>query len=318
MGASSVAFTDHLTDLSQVSNVYWTYSEEAASKMQNALNVFHGYMKNGKCCYCPRISTTARSDNGQGTDYDHLAGALNLCDVPKNTSDLEIIFEKAILNAYTQNSQFSFALSSPGSTTSSPPIPPMGTRLSQAINSTLAADGPLEVLNASLSLPYNGSCVDWAASSTYSLNGVGADTFPYLECRYLPINSDLIDNGTIFPSGEVTSQNQASSCMQHYNLSIPTQQELASQYHFTFKEIEEATRLLFTFGTLDPTSAWAPWGLYSRATPDRQAARLLVVDEGGHTEDAFNPVVLTKPGVLHAQRVQLEFIRQWLSTEMGR
>lgn len=37
-----------LTVLLQVSNVYWTYSATAATKMQSALNVFHDYIKNGK------------------------------------------------------------------------------------------------------------------------------------------------------------------------------------------------------------------------------------------------------------------------------
>lgn len=234
--------------------------------------------------------------------------------MPKNRSDLQVIFDAAILNAYTQNTQFSFDLSSPGARSSPLPI---GTRLSQAINGTLAANDSLEVLNASLSLPYNGSCVDWAASSTYSLSGVDPDTFPYLECRYFPINSDLITNGTIFFAEEVTVDNQAATCMERYNLSIPTQQELATRYHFTSEDLKGATRLLFTFGTLDPTSAWAPWDLYARATPDRQASRLLVVDEGAHTEDAFTPLVLTKPGVLQAQRMQLELLKEWLSAGAG-
>lgn len=193
----------------------------------------------------------------------------------------------------------------------------MGTRLSQALNGTLAADGSLEVLNASLSLPYNGSCVDWAASSTYSLNGVDPDTFPYLECRYFPINSDLVANGTIFPAGELASQDQATTCLERYNLSVPTQQELATRYHFTSRELLDSTRLLFTFGTLDPTSGWAPWDLYTRVSPDRQASRLLVVDEGAHTEDAFTPLVLTKPGVLRAQQTQLELLKEWLSIGAG-
>ena len=47
-------------------------------------------------------------------------------------------------------------------------------------------------------------------------------------------------------------------------------------------------------------------------SPDRNASQLIVVPGGAHTADAYGPSLFTKPGVLQAQRFELEFVREWL------
>ncbi|KIW24343.1 uncharacterized protein PV07_10062 [Cladophialophora immunda] len=270
-----------------LSNIYSTYSAEAAAKIKAALATFHGYIKTG-------------------TNYEDLAHGLNLCEVPQNKSDLDFIYQTQILNAYTANSQFSFGVlpGLPGLTANT---------FDQALNLTLAATGALEVLNASLSVLFNGSCVDWAGQNAFGLAGAEQLPFQYLECRYFPIAADLVAAGTIFPAGALGySSDRAAFCAQTFNMTIPTHGQLAAKYHFTTADLLAATHLLFTFGTLDPVSGWAPWELYARMTPNRNASSLMVVPEGGHTEDSFNPSFLTKPGVLQAQKFQLEYIKEWL------
>ncbi|OAP56338.1 hypothetical protein AYL99_09517 [Fonsecaea erecta] len=270
-----------------LSNIYSTHSAEAAAKIKAALADFEGYVKNE-------------------TDYEDLAHGLNLCEVPQNTSDLVSIYQGQILNAYTSNSQFSYGVQ--------PGVPGLNPNpFNEALNLTLAANGTLEVLNASLSVLYNGSCVDWTGQNAFGLSGAEAAPFEYLECRYFPIAADLIVNGTIFPPGQLgASSNRAQFCRDTYNITIPTRQELSTKYHFTDTDLLAATHLLFTFGTLDPVSGWAPWLLYARMTPNRNASSLMVVPEGGHTEDSFSPSLLTKPGVLQAQQFQLEYLKEWL------
>jgi hypothetical protein len=226
--------------------------------------------------------------------------------VPQNLTDLAVLYE-LIMTAFNANAQFSFGLakSLPGTQV----IPNTFTR---AINKTLMAGSNMEVLNASLALLFNGKpCADWTGQNQFTLSGSEPVPFNYLECVYLPINSDQVVNGTIFPAGPI-DLNREQSCLKTYGRKIPTYTELSTQWHFTDKELYNATHLLFTFGTLDPVSAWAPWELYTKVSPDRNTSRMMVVSEGGHTEDSFHPMFLDKPGVLLAQRQQLEYIKGWL------
>ncbi|KIY01019.1 uncharacterized protein Z520_03685 [Fonsecaea multimorphosa CBS 102226] len=270
-----------------LSNIYSSYSAEVAAKIKAALATYQGYIKTG-------------------TNYEDLAHGLNLCEVPQNTSDLDFIYQTQILNAYTANSQFSYGVL--------PGIPGLTANpFNEALNLTLEANGTFEVLNASLSVLFKGSCVDWTGENAFDLAGAEQVPFQYLECRYFPISADLVTNGTIFPAASLGySNNRAQFCSETYNMTIPTLQELSTEYHFTSNDLLAATHLLFTFGTLDPVSSWAPWELYQRMTPNRNASSLIVVPEGGHTEDSFNPSFLTKPGVLQAQKFELEYIKEWL------
>ena len=246
------------------------------------------------------------SNTTTGTDYQALAKGLNLCEVPKNTSDLSILYE-IFLTAYTANAQFSYGLAK--ALGGSAKVTPNTFEL--ALNRTLAATGANEVLNASLSVLFGDKCADWSGQNQFTLSGAETVPFNYFECLYFPVNSDQIVNGTIFPAGPA-DLNRGQTCAEQYNLKIPTHAELSKKYHFTDQDLYDATRLLFSFGTNDPVSGWAPWELYTKVSPDRNTSRMMVVNEGGHTEDSFNPILINKPGVLFAQKQQLEYIKGWL------
>ncbi|OAL38393.1 hypothetical protein AYO20_02452 [Fonsecaea nubica] len=220
-----------------LSNIYSSYSAEVAAKIKAALATYHGYIKTG-------------------TNYEDLAHGLNLCEVPKNTSDLDLIYQSQILNAYTANAQFSYGVL--------PGLPGLiANPLNKVLNLTLEAHGVLEVINASLSVLFNGACVDWAGQNAFSLAGAEQLPFQYLECRYFPIAADLIPSGTIFPAGSLGySSDRGKFCSETFNMTIPTHQELSTKYHFTTKDLLAATHLLFTFGTIIP-SPDGPRGSYT-------------------------------------------------------
>ena len=79
--------------------------------------------------------------------------------------------------------------------------------------------------------------------------------------------------------------------------------------------------MLFTVNGYDPVTACAPIGLLGHqiANPDRNASRMLYVQDSAHTEDSLSPAFFrtlenatSRSTVLQAQQEELQIITGWL------
>lgn len=86
------------------------------------------------------------------------------------------------------------------------------------------------------------------------------------------------------------------SCQEQFGLTPPTEQQLRERYHFTHAEIQNSTRIIFSEGQFDPTTAVGPGDL--ALTSNKCASRRILVTDMAHREDLFLPDPTDKQPVI--------------------
>ena len=125
----------------------------------------------------------------------------------------------------------------------------------------------------------------------------------------------------MFPRHDIEDGAYGGTCKKTFNITIPTQGCLEEKYHFSVEDMLDTKRILFVTYEYDPATACAPIQLLSEqvANPDRQASRMLYVQDAAHCEDSYSSNVAkagngtVRPTVLKAQNEELQTIKEWLS-----
>lgn len=102
-----------------------------------------------------------------------------------------------------------------------------------------------------------------------------------------------------------------------FNITIPTLAYLEVRYRFSVTDILNTGRMMFVTYKYDSVTACAPMKLLGEqiANPDRNASRMLFVQNASHTEVCKNPRKYngkSRATVLQAQQEELETIKGWL------
>ncbi|KAL6876814.1 serine carboxypeptidase S28 domain-containing protein [Trichoderma novae-zelandiae] len=204
-----------------------------------------------------------------------IAKDLNLCTVSKTAADLQLVMGKLV-------------------------------------NITLSAKNPIEILNATLTLrnpPTLVPCISWDSdqSSEASLQKA---PFNYLLCNYFPLSSNEILKGNIYPATSVQTESDPMTCETLYKLVPPTQAEVEAKWHISRADLIQAPRIIFAYAENDPTTGVGidPFP----PSPDRNASRWMITSLAAHGEESIASFPGDKPSVVHARRVQLETIKEWL------
>lgn len=235
---------------------------------------------------------------------------MNICPEPKNQSDWRTVLE-SIPAIYQQLAQRSYGI-------------PLGLTpadtLGLIINKTLSLSDPAEIVGAAYKLFSPSACYNWQSGLVSAVSSIQTEPFDYLTCAYMPESYWSIGPGTIFPAMDIEDGAMGEMCKKRFNITIPTMKELQQRYKFTPKQVLNSRRMLFVTNEYDPTTACAPIDLLSKATnnPDRNATRMLYVQNTGHGEDSFSPAGLgnltLRSTALQAQNEELQTIKGWLWT----
>ncbi|ETI25976.1 hypothetical protein G647_02753 [Cladophialophora carrionii CBS 160.54] len=263
--------------------IYQDLSASAAHKMKFALDTLN-----------QRFQTA--------TNTTAIAHDLNLCSIPQTDDDLATIM--ALINVV--------AYSIPLTSYKSPVANPVGASPQKLVNETLLLNDSTDIVNAILTNYYPPSlypCIEW--NSTESANPtLQKDSFNYLLCKYFPLSSNEIPNGTIFVPTSIQTESDPTTCKNLYDLVPPTQEYVEKKYHITRDELVNARRILFAYNEMDPTTAVGidPLPL----TQDRNASRYMFTSLAAHGEEMLASYPGDKPSVIHARQVQLQTIKEWL------
>jgi hypothetical protein len=109
--------------------------------------------------------------------------------------------------------------------------------------------------------------------------------------KYFPLSSSLnMPAGAIFPYKDGSS-GLLENCQITYNMTAPTQEELQKRYHYTDADLRDSTRIIWSLGQYDTTSAVSPTQIGIKPIPstDRNVSRILYTSDMAHREDLFAP-----------------------------
>lgn len=248
----------------------------------------------------------AKSSNVAAESYDEIAQTFNLCEIPKNDSEIQSFYTNVVVFSYFTASEFSYGIDI------MPNLPPNSMDI--LVNQTLELDDPMEILNASVQLyfpPELFPCVPLAGDEGSTV-GVSATLFLYIGCEVYPLETSAIPEGTIFLPSPGAMNFRTEWCKTNFNLTVPDGNEHKKRYKFTDRHIAKSKRVLFMSGELDPVSGTTPLQLLGRVTEDRNASRMIFVHRGAHTEESFPFLPGTKPSVAYAQNIQVQVLKDWL------
>ncbi|KAK5206523.1 hypothetical protein LTR41_007961 [Exophiala xenobiotica] len=137
----------------------------------------------------------------------------------------------------------------------------------------------------------------------------------YLTCKYFPMEAlPDVPNGTIFYPIDASAKAVA-GCDAQYNLSTPSPEQLRTRYKYTPEDLQNSTRIIWSLGQYDPTSAVSPNqpGINAPTmTADRNVSRILYTSDMAHREDLFAPDPSDRDTVIQARAIELETIKGWL------
>ncbi|KAK4071672.1 uncharacterized protein Triagg1_5910 [Trichoderma aggressivum f. europaeum] len=266
-----------------VNQVYWDLSAAAATKMRDAFTLL------------------AKRFQNLGEVQD-IAKDLNLCTVPKTAADLQLV-----MGVITTNAELIPLLSY-----SSPDANPFGATPEKLVNISLSAKNPIDIVNATLTLrnpPSLVPCISWDSdeSSEASLQKA---PFNYLLCKYFPLSGNEILEGNIYPPTSIQTESDPMTCETLYKVVPPTQAEVEAKWHISRADLIQAPRIIFAYAENDPTTGV---GIHPfPPSPDRNASRWMITSQAAHGEESIASFSGDKPSVVHARRVQLETIKEWL------
>jgi dipeptidyl-peptidase-2/lysosomal Pro-X carboxypeptidase len=236
------------------------------------------------------------------TNTTSIAKDLNLCSVPETEEGFAAIM--ALINVV--------AYSIPLTSYNNPVANPIGASPQKLVNETLLLDDSTQIVNAILTAYYPPSlypCIEWNTTDSDNPT-LQKDSFNYLVCKYFPLSSNEVPNGTIFVPTSVQTESDPTTCKTLYDLVPPTQEYVEKKYHITRDELVNAKRILFAYNEMDPTTSVGidPMPL----TQDRNASRYMFTSLSAHGEEMIASYPGDKPSVLHARQVQLQTIKEWL------
>jgi hypothetical protein len=187
-----------------------------------------------------------------------------------------------------------------------------GFALQRLINSTLEASSHQEVINASLSLYFEGSsCADWTGTNGTYVNNE-QEPYRYILCTYVPLGEAGVPNGTIFPESEVSMDSLINDCHQTYGIMPENGDDLQKKYHYSPDDLKAATRLFLTYGGIDPVQSYGAVELLNRVAKTPEDAAVAIMSQAGHAEDMSVPYPGAKESVLDMQNQELEIIKGWI------
>lgn len=234
-----------------------------------------------------------------------LAADYNLCSTPQKSSDLST-FLHTVEESFSQNTQLSWGADAP--------LLPgrKGFALQRLINRTLEASSHQEVVNASLSLLFEGSpCADWTGTIGTYVNNEQV-WYQYILCTYVPLAVAGISNGTIFPEEEASIDSLIETCRQIYGILPGNAEYLERNYHYSPCELKTATRLFITYGGIDPVMSYGAVDLLSLVADTPENAAVAILSQAGHAEDMSVPYPGAKESVRDMQNQELEIIKSWI------
>ncbi|KAL6887422.1 serine carboxypeptidase S28 domain-containing protein [Trichoderma longibrachiatum] len=266
-----------------VNQVYWDLSAAAASKMRDAFTLL------------------AKRFENLG-EVEDIAKDLNLCTVPKTAAGLQLV-----MGVIATNAELIPLLSF-----SSPDANPYGATPQKLVNITLSAKRPIDIVNATLTLrnpPELVPCIAWDTNQSAEATLQKAP-FNHLTCNYFPLSVNEIPEGNILPPTSVQTETDPMTCETLYKLIPPTQAEVEAKWHISRADLIQAPRIIFAYAENDPTSGV---GIHPfPPSPYRNASRWVMTSLAAHGEESIASFEGDKPSVVHARRVQLETIKEWL------
>ncbi|TAQ84199.1 hypothetical protein B7494_g7475 [Chlorociboria aeruginascens] len=263
--------------------IYWDLSATAASKMKNAFDVFNKQLVSA-------------------TNTTSIAKDFNLCSVPATTADLNSLMAFVNTAVYLiPQGGYNSLVANPARATAQ-----------KLVNIILNLDDPIQIINATLNVYYPSSiypCVPF--STTQSDNPtLQLEPFNYLVCKYFPLSSNEIPNGTMFVPTSIQTESDPTTCETKFNIVPPTQEYVQAEYHFSRADLIDAKRILFAYNEFDPTTAVGTEPL--PLTQDRNASRWMFTNLAAHGEESMASYPGDSPTVIHAREVQLQSIKEWL------
>lgn len=274
------------------SRVYLEQSRDAAVKVKDALQ---------------DIAAAVEDQDA----FNSFTGQLELCEPPSNATE-NAAFLGLLISQYELVAQYDKPYES---LFKANPI-------EWVVNATRAANDTTSVLKAVLDASANQD--DCIVLSRNSLSKELAEE-PYAAagCHffYSAFSSCGISKDSIFPVAASASPSLdfGYNCLP-YNVQgayVPTPLEFRNKYLLSQDDLEHSQRLLFPKGEYDPASGGAGPDSFpkigSDAYLDKMASRSWTVSQMSHGEDAaFVSRELDKQSVLHAKRVEFEYVKGWL------
>ncbi|KAK7906123.1 hypothetical protein LTR67_000849 [Exophiala xenobiotica] len=278
-----------------LNNVYQDRSALASSRIKNAIKTLEQRIKSG--------------------NLTSLKDELGLCYVPKRNEFTSI--NSWLQTSLSQAAEFNYATKRPGRSSIALP-------LEVIVNTTTQPQiEPMQIINEALWLwfgPSSGlnlSCIDYRDENALlaSVPMIQQSIFMYLTCKYFPMEAlPDVPNGTIFYPIDAAAKAVA-GCDAQYNLSTPSPQQLRTRYKYTPEDLQNSTRIIWSLGQYDPTSAVSPNqpGINAPTmTADRNVSRILYTSNMAHREDLFAPDPSDRDTVIQARAIELETIKGWL------
>ncbi|KAH8808664.1 peptidase S28 [Xylogone sp. PMI_703] len=262
--------------------IYWDLSATAASKMKKAINALH-----------KRFQTT--------TNTTSIAKDFNLCAVPASGADLSALM--AFINTAT------YLIPQGGY--NNPVANPARATAQKLVSLVEKLDDPMEIINATFNVYYPSSiypCVPFDPSQSGNPT-LQKEPFNYLVCKYFPLSSNEVPEGTMFIPTSTQTESDPTTCETMFNLVPPTQEYVQAKYHFSRADLIEAKRIIFAYNEFDPTTAVGlePIPL----TQDRNASRWMYTNLAAHGEESIASYPGDSANVIHAREVQLQGIKEW-------
>lgn len=230
------------------------------------------------------------------SEVESIAKDLNLCTVPKTTSDLQLL-----MGVITSNAQEIPLLSY-----SSPDANPYGATPEKMVNISLSAKKPIDIVNATLTLrnpPNLVPCISWESDDSTEATLQKAP-FNYLLCKYFPLSTNEILKGNIYPPTAVQTESDPMTCETLYKIVPPTQAEVEAKWHISRADLIQAPRIIFAYAENDPTTSVGidPFP----PSPDRNASRWMITSLAAHGEESIASFSGDKPSVVHVSPAQYD------------
>lgn len=281
--------TSNCAEIVKVNKIYWDLSAPVASKMKNAFAVLHKRFETG----IPIDTLLCRStDIGwEATNTTSIAKDFNLCSVPGTTADLSALM--AFINTAT--------VLIPQGGYNNPVANPSRATAQKLVSKLRDVDELVQIINTTLNVYYPPSiypCVPF--STTQSDNPtLELEPFNYLLCKYFPLSSNEIPDGTIFVPTSIQTESDPTTCETKFNIVPPTQEYVQAKYHFSRADLIEAKRILFAYNEFDPTTGVGVEPL--PLTQDRNASRWMYTNLAAHGEESIASYPGDSPTVIHVR-----------------
>lgn len=196
-----------------------------------------------------------------------------------------------------------------------------GPTLDTVVADTLGAGSPIAALNETLWHAYGLVAQDGCLNYTASIAGViGLQEFPFLwvRCKWIPLNLE-IGPTSIFAQGLASSAVDPSAvCKQVFNTSQTTGAEVRSRFRLAREDLANSTRILFSEGEYDPTTAVAvpqTW-LGDVVGTDVQKSVVVMINGIGHGQDV-RPTEFDPPSVVEVSASPFDF-KMLVSSQLTR